>query len=172
MMPPKAYPRITSCTSGKIVDMITRIGLRRNRLKSRSRMARMRCMLVVSRQLSVVPSSSLQGVLYSSFIIHHSQLTIHNSLGLPLINMADIIAISGLQGVAQLAPGVMHEDVIERGALDGERSNRRLGAPRSFDQFHRGAGSVQGGDAKNMVLGGHPLDVGQLFQRFKPALRD
>src|ERR1700728_155943 len=49
-----------------------------------------------------------------------------------------------LQFVAQLSSGVMHEDVVERGILHGQRLHRYFTAHRHFDQFGRGARAVAG----------------------------
>ena len=66
-------------------------------------------------------------------------------------------------GVAQLMPGVMDENIVQRGALHGERGQRDAGLPGRFHQGDGGARAVVGGDAETCVL---VLDFGH-FGKFR-----
>src|ERR1700677_3883326 len=113
MFPPNAYPRITSWTSGMTIETRMSVGLRRKRRRSRSMMARIRCMA----------SPSL-----------HDERTLGGG--------------GRLQRVAQIVPGVMDKDVVQRRALHGERGHGDAGFARGVEHVHRGLRAVVGGNAE------------------------
>ncbi len=80
--------------------------------------------------------------------------------------------VGGLQRVAQLMAGVMHEHIVERRALHGKRIHGRIGISRSFHQRDRGARAVVRGDPENIFIRFDLRHFGQRFQRLHPILRN
>ena len=86
--------------------------------------------------------------------------------------MNGLLAADGrLQRVAQLMAGVMHKHVVQRRALHGKRSHRDVRIARGFQQFHRRARAVVGGDAEDVFVGFHLGHIRQRLQSFHPVWR-
>ena len=76
-----------------------------------------------------------------------------------------------LQRVAELVPGVINENVVQRRALHGERRDSDVGVAGGFEQSDRGARAVVGGQAKDIVFRFQLGDVRQGLESFWPIIR-
>src|SRR4029079_6365594 len=126
MFTPNASQHTTSRPSGKIIEMTMSVGLRRKRRISRSMMARVRCMV------SNGPAKAGPYVRQSSRALRTSIATANDdrALGGGLL----------LQRVAKRTARVVHEDIVERGALHRQRLDGDVGRRGPFHHRERGGG--------------------------------
>src|ERR1700740_449895 len=107
IFPPNAFPRIISCTRGKIMDASIKAGERKNFRISRSTMAIMRFIRKAPHNGSWLQPRPLR---------HHKRVRL-------------------LQFIAELPSGVVDKDVIECGVLHRQRFHRYAGCDRHLHEF-------------------------------------
>src|SRR5438309_9766367 len=143
IFPPKALPRMMSCTSGKIMDASIRAGERKNLRISRSTMA-------IIRFINAAPRDSW---LQSRPWRHHE-------------------GIGFLQFVTQLPSRIVHEDVVQSGVLHTQRLHSDSCVHCYFNQLGCRAGAIAGENPihpRAFVLNGS--NVIQVMQPFFPISR-
>src|SRR5437660_3195596 len=118
IFPPKALPRMMSCTSGKIIDASMSAGERKNLRISRSTIA-----------IILFITSAPSGSRLQPRPLRHGE------------------GVCFLKLVAQLPAGVMDEDVVQRRVLHRERLHSNPSLDGHLNQFGGGARAVAGQDA-------------------------
>src|SRR5436190_6824596 len=66
----------------------------------------------------------------------------------------------GLKFIPQTAARIMNEDVVEGGALNGERFDADIGSGRRLHDRERGRGSVGGVESEDVIFAAHALHIG------------
>src|SRR5882757_9423893 len=126
IFPPNAFPKMLSCTNGKIMDASISAGERKNLRISRSTIA-----------IILFINSDPHGSWLQPRPLRHGE------------------PIRFLQFVAELSPGVMDEDVIQSRVLHRERLDRSPGFDGHLNQFGSSARAVAGQDSihpRSLVL--------------------
>ena len=113
----------------------------------------------------------IEVVEFVKFVIRHSFRCLYVTPGgrgtkglFAVVHLGDVVDGVGFQRVAELVAGVVDEDVVEGGGLDGEAGEGDVVVAGEIEECGGGFGAVVGGETEDVVLGFDTGDVGEFFE--------